>query len=111
MTSIYCDEDVDVLLKPLLEAKGFKVMLSMEENMLGASDVLQLEYAAKKRAVFITHNRVHFEQLYSDFLSEGREHFGIIAASRRNVYELARRIAKLLTLHGSDSFKNRFFYA
>lgn len=35
MISVFCDEDVDVLLKPLLEAKGFKVLTTIEEKMLG----------------------------------------------------------------------------
>lgn len=33
MISVYCDEDVDVLIKPLLEAKGFKVFEGMSMNL------------------------------------------------------------------------------
>jgi hypothetical protein len=44
---IYCDEDVDVLIKPLLEAKGFKVLTTLDEKMLGASDLQQMDYAMK----------------------------------------------------------------
>lgn len=38
MIFIYCDEDVDVLVKPLLEAKGFRVLTTQDESMLGSSD-------------------------------------------------------------------------
>lgn len=33
MTSIYTDEDVDVLIKPLLKAKGFIVFTTFDEGM------------------------------------------------------------------------------
>jgi hypothetical protein len=42
MTSLYTDEDVDVLLKPLLNAKGFTVFTALDERMLGKSDKEQL---------------------------------------------------------------------
>lgn len=66
MIAIYCDEDVDVLVKPLLEAKGFQVRTALEEKMLGATDKQQIEYALEKRCIFLTHNRIHFEQLYAE---------------------------------------------
>jgi len=37
--SIYSDEDVAILIKQLLEAKGFKVLTTLDAKMLGASDM------------------------------------------------------------------------
>ncbi len=99
MISIYCDEDVDILIKPLLEAKGFKVLTTLDEKMLGASDIQQANYAIKKGLTFLTHNRLDFEQLYINLANEGRDHPGIIIATRRNVYELARRISRVLAAY------------
>jgi len=110
MISIYCDEDVDVLIKPLLEAKGFRVLTTQDENMLGSSDREQIDYAIKKGCVFLTHNRIHYEQLYSEFISKNTAHFGIILASRRSVYELARRISRVLSKHTRESTKGQLFY-
>ncbi len=110
MISIYIDEDVDVLLKPLLGAKGYSVITANDEKMLSKSDKEQFEHAIKLKCTFLTHNRVHYENLYSEFIKESKEHFGIIIATRKNVYELARRVARLLEFHTPDSIKNQLRY-
>lgn len=110
MIALYCDEDVDVLIKPLLEAKGLAVLTTAEEKMLGASDRQQLDYAVRAGAVFITHNRVHFEALYTAFMAEGKDHFGIIVATRKNVYEIARRVSRVLSTYTKEGLKNQLLY-
>jgi hypothetical protein len=110
MTSLYTDEDVDVLLKPLLNAKGFTVFTALDERMLGKSDKEQLEHAIKLKCTFLTHNRIHFEKLANKFFEDNKEHYGIILANRRNIYELARRIARLLELHNTEYIKNQLWY-
>jgi hypothetical protein len=110
MISLYIDEDVDVLLKPLLNAKGFTVFTVLDERMLGKSDEDQLEHAIKLKCIFLTHNRTHFEKLANKFIEDNKEHYGIIMATRRNIYELARRTARLLELHNSEYIKNQLWY-
>ena len=110
MISIYIDEDVYVLIKPLLAAKGYSVFTPIDEKMLTKSDREQLENAIKLNCIFLTHNKVHYEKLCAEFIKENKEHFGVVIATRRNVYELARRIARLLEFHTSDSIKNQLLY-
>lgn len=110
MIPLYTDEDVDILIKPLLNAKGFAVFTTLDEGMLGKSDKEQLEHAMKLKYIFLTHNRVHFEELYAGLLEEGKEHYGIIIATRRNIYELARRVARFLELHTIEILKNQLWY-
>ncbi|MBI4823226.1 MAG: DUF5615 family PIN-like protein [Nitrospirae bacterium] len=110
MISIYCDEDVDVLIKLLLEAKGFKVLTTLGEKMLGATDIKQMDYAIKKECVFLTHNRTHYEQLYAELIAKGKDHAGVIIATRRNIYELARRVSRVLSGYTKESIKNKLLY-
>lgn len=110
MISLYTDEDVDVLLKALLRAKSITVITTQEEEMLGKGDREQLEHAVKIKSIFLTHNRVHFEQLFNELVKEGKEHYGIIITTRRNVYELARRIASLFERHSAKNIKNQLWY-
>jgi len=110
MTPLYTDEDVDVLTKPLLKAKGFTVFTTLDEGMLGKTDREQLDHAIELNSIFLTHNRVHFEKLSAKLLTEGKEHYGIVIATRRNVYELARRVSRFLELHTADSIKNQLWY-
>src|SRR4030067_3182785 len=107
MTPLYIDEDVDVLIKPLLNAKGFTVFTTLDEGMLGKTDREQLDHAIELKSILLTHNRVHVEKLYAKLIEEGKEHYGIIIATRRNVYELARRVSRFLDLHPAQSIKNQ----
>ena len=110
MISIYCDEDVDILIKPLLEAKGFKVLTSRDEKMLGASDIQQMNHTVQKEYVFLTHNRADFERLYLNLINVGRGHSGVVLAARRNVYELSKRISRVLSGYTEESIKNQILY-
>ncbi|MGC8642705.1 MAG: DUF5615 family PIN-like protein [Isosphaeraceae bacterium] len=60
---LYLDEDVDVLLAPLLRARGFDVATAGEAGLLGKSDHDHLEFATRENRILITHNRVDFERL------------------------------------------------
>jgi hypothetical protein len=53
---------------------------------------------------------VDFEKLAAQFMEEGKEHFGIVLATRRNVYELARRAARFLEMHKLDHIKKQVWY-
>lgn len=110
MISIYCDEDVDILVKPLLEAKGFRVLTVLNEQMLGASDTQQMNHAIEKECVFLTHNRIDFERLYINLAHKGINHTGVIIATRRNVYELSRRIARVLSGYTRETIRNQMLY-
>ena len=110
MISLYTDEDVDILIKPLLNAKGYRVFTTHDEGMLGKSDSEQLEHAIKLKTVFLTHNRLHFEELAVKFNEDGKEHYGIIIANRRNIYELAKRVARFLELQTIERLRNQLWY-
>lgn len=110
MISLYADEDVDVLVKPLLIAKGFDIRTTLDEGMRGKSDQDQLAHAIKLQCIFLTHNRVDFEKLAVQYLEEGITHSGIILATRRNVYEMTRRIARFLELHKLENIRNQIWY-
>ena len=79
--------------------------------MIGKRDREQLEHAIKLKCSFLTHNRIHFEQLFNELVKEGKEHYGIIISTgARNVYELAHRIASFLERHSAKDIKNQLWY-
>jgi hypothetical protein len=127
--------------------------------MLGASDMQQIEYAIKTKCVFLTHNRAHFEKLYTELIAKCIDHPGVtnkakskdtyfdtlpsipspqgrgnyypsplvgegegegecsltyallsIIATRRNVYELTRRVSRVLSGYTKESIKNQLLY-
>ena len=54
--------------------------------------------------------RVHFEELSAELPEKDKNHYGIIIATRRNIYELARRVARFLELQTKENIKNQLWY-
>ncbi len=107
---LYLDEDVSVLVATLLRVRGFNVTTARDEDALALDDATQLVRAVVLRRCIFTHNRLDFEQLHRDYLAANKKHFGIIIGSRRNVYELARRIAVLQNTLTADEIENQLLY-
>lgn len=108
--TIYTDEDVSRLVATLLKARGFDVTTTSEQGMLSQSDSQQLAYAASVERCLLTHNRVDFERLHLEYMTEGRQHSGIIVAPQKNAYEIAQRVAILLNTLTADEINNQLLY-
>ncbi|SRR6266542_765135 len=107
---LYLDEDVDVLVADLVRARGFKAATTQEAAQMRNDDAEQLAYAVKHRATLLTHNRVHFETLASEYFAVGTTHHGIIIAVRRPVYELVRRLLIILNRVSAAEMKDSLRY-
>ena len=73
--------------------------------MLGKNDREQLEYAINTNSVFVTHNRVDFENLFTDYIQQKKSHYGIIILIRREVYIMANRLSKFILTY--EDIKNQ----
>ncbi len=107
---LYLDEDVSVLVATLLRARGFDVVTAVEAGMLGRDDAEQLKHAASLKRCLVSHNRVHFEALHSEWTKTDASHWGIIVAGRRNPYELVRRLAMICNTWTADELANQLLY-
>ena len=76
--------------------------------MLGKDDRRQLEHAIKTNAIIVTHNRVDFENLFKDYIEQKKNHNGIIALIRREVYIMANRLSKFVLTH--ENIENQLWY-
>ncbi|WP_375499683.1 DUF5615 family PIN-like protein [uncultured Nostoc sp.] len=86
---IYIDKDMDVLVATLLLARGFDATTAREQQMLGEPDQKQLAFAASIGHSILTHNRLDFEELHTNYLINSQLHAGILIAKRRSSYEIA----------------------
>ncbi|GMU23574.1 MAG: hypothetical protein AMXMBFR13_36520 [Phycisphaerae bacterium] len=107
---VHLDEDVSTLVAVLIRARGFTASTAQDADLLGGSDEDQLEYAASRGMILVTHNRADFEKLASEYMASGRHHSGIITAVRRSPYEIAARILHLLDRMTADEFDNLLLY-
>ncbi len=109
---VYLDEDVDVLLAPLLAARGIDCLPAVAAGNLGQSDTAQLTFALQESRIIVTHNRQDYEDLAVAWWGQKRDHAGIILAIRRSdVYELLRHILPVLQLFDQSGWRNSVIYA
>ena len=107
---LYLDEDVDVLVRDLVTARGFSVQTTQEAGQRAASDESQLAYCAEHAKTLVSHNRADFEGLDRLYRQEGKKHCGIILAVRRSPYEIAQRLLVILNDVTADEIASQIRY-
>jgi len=107
---LYLDEDVDVLIAPLIRARGFVVVTTQEAGQLRNSDAEQLAYAVSQHKTLLTHNHVDFEALAQTYVAACQPHDGIIVAVRRPPREIARRLFRILNAVTAEERQNQVRY-
>ena len=103
MLSLYFDEDsMDQALLSALRARGVDVISAADAEMLGVSDLEQLDYATSEKRVLFSFNRGDFYRLHSQYLAEGKTHQGIILAKQQR-YSIGQQLRQILELLNSKS--------
>ena len=110
-SELYTDEDISALVAILLKSRGLDVTTVPEQLTLGKTDKEQLELAISMNRCLVTHNRVDFEKLHFQYLNENKKHSGIIIIPQKNPYEVARRVAILVTTLTVEQINNQLLYA
>ncbi len=107
---LYLDEDVNVLVADLLNARGFDALSVRDAGRLQASDAEQLAYAVNHQRALVTHNRSDFEELIQTYFDAERKHCGVILAVRRSPQEIAQRLLAILNQVTADEMENQVRY-
>ncbi len=90
--TLYLNENVAVRLVTLLSQQEIQAVHTLSVGNRGVSDEVQLEYAASRGYILLTHNRRHFRRLHNIWIQHGRKHAGIIVVSYAEPERLAERI-------------------
>ena len=80
----------------MLRARGFDVATTLEAVRLGESDESQLTFAVEQGHAVVTHNRIDFVRLHSEYARAGERHWGIIIAPQQRHRALAVTRDRLL---------------
>ena len=107
---LYLDEDVNVLVANLLDARGFDVLTVRDAEKLQADDVEQLAYAVSQQRALVTHNRSDFEKLVQTYFVTEQKHYGVILAVRRPPQAIAQRLLTILNQVTADEMENQVRY-
>jgi len=109
--AVYLDEDVAAVVAPMLRARGHAARTVLEERRTGLSDRAQLEFAAERGWVLVSHNREDFVRLAQEFVAAGRTHSGIIVCTRRLPRAVADRISETLGRVTANEFHDLLLHA
>ena len=103
----FTDEDVYGATAPALRNAGWDAVSTPETGRLGQSDESQLQWATNQGRVFVTFNVGHFAHLHRTWMSQGREHAGIIVSAQHPIGDLLRRLVHLTSTLDGDAMRNR----
>jgi len=108
---LYIEEDSqDMGLFYTVERAGVPVLRSAAAGMNGTTDAEQLAFAAGKGFVLYTTNLKDFAVLHQQYISQGRNHAGLIMQARRrlSIGEQARRILRIWETLSAEEMVNRY---
>ena len=71
---IYLDENVSVVVAEILRSRGFEALTAQEAGNKSLSDNKQLEFASANGMAVLTHDRVDFERLATDYFHNDKSH-------------------------------------
>jgi hypothetical protein len=104
--ALYADEDVHKAFAREIRRRGFDAVSADEEDQREVADEQQLEYATSLGRVILTHNREDYAPLHEKWLSEGREHAGIVLSTQIPLGEMIRRTLRFLDQVTADEMRN-----
>ena len=103
----YTDEDIYGAIAIALRNSDFDAVSTPDIERLGQSDESQLEWATAEGRSFVTFNVAHFAQLHAEWVSQGRQHSGIIVSIQRPIGDLLKRLLNLGSTLDTEAMQNR----
>jgi predicted nuclease of predicted toxin-antitoxin system len=97
----YLDEDQSPKIAQILRKNGVDALSCHEGGTVGASDLDQLEFAAREKRCLVTRNRDDFIKLTLQFFSDHRPHYGVLIVPYTIPGDQFARIARLLKAFAS----------
>src|SRR5215212_4926328 len=91
-TDAHISPDVAIQLRGF----GYDAVSARELQMLTAADEEHMERAISEQRAVVTSDR-DFQQLHTNYLMAGREHWGIIYVRKQDTGSIIRQLRKLLT--------------
>jgi hypothetical protein len=107
MLKIYLNENLSWKIAKSLREYGYDVVSSLEVEMNEADDNAQFEFAISQRRTIVTNNFSHFAELYDQYASEGKNHYGIIFTTKCTIPAMIKRLKKLLETVTTKQIENQ----
>ena len=107
---LYLDENVQQAVTLALRSRGVDVLHVDEVARKGLDDPSQMAFAAEESRAIFTYNKRDFIPLHALYLSEHREHAGVIVANHDTVGAIIGRLTAFLQSHAASDIRNELWY-
>ncbi|MGE0128377.1 MAG: DUF5615 family PIN-like protein [Blastocatellales bacterium] len=110
---LYFDEDASArAVAHNLRTRNVDVTIAVDEGRTGISDPEQLDYATQQGRVICTCNIRDFAPLHVDYLTQGKEHAGIILIHQQqfSIGQQVLRFLHLLETKSAEEMRNNIEY-
>lgn len=104
---LYLNEHLSPRLAEQLRQHGFDVTSTLEANLVEADDDDQLAHAASEQRALVTFNHKDFSPRHEQYITESREHWGIVLSTEESTDVLRHRLLRLLNSLSADDLKNQ----
>jgi len=104
---IYLNENPSWKIAKALREYGYDVVSSHEIGMNAEEDDVQFDFAASEKRAVVTNNFADFVKLCDEYLSSGKEHYGVIFTTKYTSGEIVRRLRNLLKNMTAEQIKNQ----
>ena len=102
---LYLNEHLSPHLATQLTSCGFDVTSSRGARMLSSDDEQQFALAVSEQRAIVTFNFSDFVAIHDRYVSEGKEHWGIILSTEERTGTLLHRLLRLLNSVTADELK------
>jgi len=110
MLKLYLNENLSWRIAKALKVYGYDVISSYEAEMNQADDRTQFAFAVEQGRAVVTNNFRDFVELYKEFATEEKQHFGIIFTTKCSIPIIIRRLRILLESVTHDQMKNQILW-
>jgi predicted nuclease of predicted toxin-antitoxin system len=110
MLKIYLNENLSWKIAKALREYGYDAISSLEVDMNEADDNAQFEYAISQGRAIVTNNFRDFVELYNQYASKGKSHYGIIFTTRCTIPTIIKRLKKLLKTVPTKQTENKIIW-
>lgn len=104
---LHLNEHLSPRLGSQLRRYGFDVTSSQETELLSDDDSAQLAHSASQQRAILTFNSTDFVALHEQYMTDGKEHWGIVLSTEEPISVLMRRLLRLLNSVTAEDRKNQ----
>ena len=104
------DEDTHLVLAEALRNRGYDALHVREVGRLGRDDQAQMAFAVQQQRCFLTCNVGEFVVMHGNYMTSGRDHFGIIVTAQKPIGLMLRQILRFLQSHSASDVHSQLFF-